>query len=225
VSDTTDGSACGQRPPEPQAAVVRDYLKALHASACLAAFGQDQDKLCFVLCAFESDGQTGPRTRRFQIGQIEPMVQKALEWSREPGWNVYIAPVLYWSSKLLRRGRGGTEAIAYVLGLGADLDHDNGQDTRLVTGFRPGPSFAIRSSSHPAPNYNPVWLFRRARNLAEAQSIANALCAHVDDKSGATKDLTRVWRVPGSLNWIAKKKAARRGLPWPSARVVPPGVV
>jgi len=103
--------------------------------------------------------------------------------------------------KLKRTSRGKESDIIAVIGLVADLDVDTGK-----TGEMPvEPSFVIETSPG---NSQPVVLFDAPVSPQKAKELANALCVATGGDTG-TKDITHVWRVPGTLNHPTVTKLAR----------------
>src|SRR4029077_13666358 len=65
--------------------------------------------------------------------------------------------------------------------------------------------YVIESSSG---NFQPVFPLARALANGEAKALAILLSDFISGDAG-TKDLSHVWRIPGTLNWPNKKKLQR----------------
>jgi hypothetical protein len=210
----TGGSDRGQSTPDHGA--IQGYLKLLHDRARLSIRGPEARAHCLVLLGVHhrDDAGAGVRTKRFKIGDADDMASTAAAWSVD-GFNVYMAPAVYCRSKLTARGRGTVEAVSVWLGIGGDVDHDYGQDAGEISKLKPLPTLTLMTSREPRPNYNTLYVFDRPVAFDQCKRLADGLCRVLGDRNGSTADLNHVWRIPGSLNWITRKKANRRNLPWP----------
>lgn len=141
------------------------------------------------------------------VGDVDGMVAAIEAHLDTPGANSYIG--LQVMRRGLQRGKRGTEAdIVAVLGLVADMDGDTGNNS----GEYPLPPNYIVESS--AGNLQAFWLFDRPVTPAVAKEIAAGLqVATASDH--CTKDITHVWRVPGTLNHPNTKKLERGRSPEP----------
>ena len=185
--------------PAFDAAAVRAHLEMLHGLA--AAAGADGH---LALSGYGENPDTGKRLRErnehFRIGDVDGMLSAVMAYEHLPHLNAY-AP---WSivRKGLDRGKRGGEAdVVAVLALVPDLDGDTGKAGEL-------PLLAPYAVETSPGNLQPVYPFARALAPREAKPIAEAL-ADAIGCDARTKDLSGVWRIPGTLNWPSKRKLGR----------------
>ena len=118
---------------------------------------------------------------------------------------------------LERGAKGDEQHVVVTLALVADLDNDKAE-LPLAT-LPVEPPYVIESSDG---NFQPVFPLSRALANGEAKALAISLSDFIGGDAG-TKDLSHVWRVPGTLNWPNKKKLQRGRPPEPQpVRVAKP---
>src|SRR5215212_4688750 len=194
-------------------AAIEAHVAILHQLA--AASGADGYLVLFAVGENPASGRKeGPLALHFRIGDVDGMARAAKGWESTPHLNVY-APFAVFRKSLARGDKGSEPDILAVLAFVADMDNDKGQG-----GTPPlEPPYVIESS---AGNYQAVYPLSRALTTQEAKPIATALTNAIGCDHG-TKDLSHVWRVPGTLNWPNKKKVERgRPLDPQSVRVAKP---
>lgn len=179
-------------------AAIRSYVELLHSRA-------EGVNGLFVVSVFYNDVDGGTITHH-RPGDVAGMVAAISAHSETPHANVYCGLQLMWPS-LGRKERGCERDIVAVLGIAADLDSDTGK-----TGDMPvEPSFIIQTSPG---NSQPVILFDSPVPPQMAKELASGLSAATGGDTG-TKDITHVWRVPGTLNYPGETKRKRGRSPDP----------
>jgi predicted P-loop ATPase len=194
---------------------VEQHLSLLHDLA--RASGAD-GKL--VLFAVGENPQTGrkvkPLVQHFAIGDVSKMADAAAEYAQQVHVNIY-APWAVFRNDLERGAKGDEQHVVATLALVADLDNDKRELS--LTALPVEAPYVIESSSG---NFQPVFPFSRALANGEAKALAVSLSDFIGGDAG-TKDLSHVWRVPGTLNWPNKKKLQRGRSPEPQpVRVAKP---
>jgi predicted P-loop ATPase len=194
---------------------VEQHLSLLHNLA--RASGVD-GKL--VLFAVGENPQTGrkvkPIVQHFAIGDVNTMADAAVAYAQQTHVNIY-APWAVFRNDLAHGAKGDEQHVVATLALVADLDNDKAE-LPLNTLPIEAP-YVIESSSG---NFQPVFPLSRALTNGEAKALAVSLSDFIGGDAG-TKDLSHVWRVPGTLNWPNKKKVQRgRSLEPQPVRVAKP---
>jgi predicted P-loop ATPase len=194
---------------------VEQHLSLLHDLA--RASGADGKLVLFVV---GENPQTGrkvkPLAQHFAIGDVSTMAAAAAGYAQQAHVNVY-APWAVFRNDLERGAKGDEQHVVATLALVADLDNDK-LELPLAT-LPLDPPYVIESSSG---NFQPVFPLSRALANGEAKALAVALSDFIGGDTG-TKDLSHVWRVPGTLNWPNKKKLQRGRSPEPQpVRVAKP---
>lgn len=186
-------------------AAIEQHFALLHELAL--ACGAD-GKL--VLLAVGENPQTGrkegPIALHFKIGDVAAMTEAAMGFEGRAHFNVF-APLALMRSDLKPGAKGDEQHVVASLGLVVDWDADKYQlDTLPLE-----PPYVIETS---AGNLQPVFPLARALDNGKAKALAVALSDFVGADAG-TKDLSHVWRVPGTLNWPNKRKVERGRPPEP----------
>jgi predicted P-loop ATPase len=186
---------------------VEQHLALLHDLA--RASGAD-GKL--VLLAVGENPQTGrkvkPIVQHFAIGDVNSMADAAVTYAQQAHVNIY-APWAVFRNDLAHGAKGDEQHVIATLALVADLDNDKGE--MPVTVLPIEPPYMIESSSG---NFQPIFPLARALGNGEAKALAVSLSDFIGGDAG-TKDLSHVWRVPGTLNWPNRKKVQRGRSPEP----------
>jgi predicted P-loop ATPase len=187
-------------------AAVEQHISLLHSLA--SASGTD-GKL--VLFAAGEDPQTGrkekPRAQHFAIGDASGMAQAVMAFAGREHLNIY-APWAVFRNDLGAGKKGDEQHVLATLALVVDQDSDKGASPGALPVEAP---YIVESS---AGNAQPVFPFSRALTNGEAKALAIALSDFVGGDAG-TKDLSHVWRIPGTLNWPNRKKLERGRPPEP----------
>lgn len=182
------------------AAAVRSHVEMLHdlAAGC--------DGL-IPLCIFGENPDSGRKTsivQHFRVGDVDGMTAAALAYDGHPDANVY-APLAVMRRDLARGDKGSERDVIAVLGCVIDDDADAGRPAALPI----QPNYSVQSS---AENRQHFFLFDRAPAPHEAKPIAEAFYRACGGDHG-TKDISHVWRVPGTANWPNRKKVCERNRP------------
>ena len=185
---------------------VEVHIKLLHERAA----GVDG---VLVLAAFDENGK--PLISGFAVGAAEKMTDAIMAYEGRQV-NVYVG-LQVMRPDLERGKRGREEDIVALIGLVADFDHGSGEEgVAKMIADKLVPSYVIESSPGNAQAAlifdTPVTSRDVAKQLAEQFRKATPLS---DD---CAKDITHVFRVPGTLNFpnISKIKAGRSPIPAPS---------
>ena len=176
---------------------IHAHVTMLHRLAKLSA----ADGVLVVACYGENPdtGRKLPtQVQRFEIGDIDLMVETIMGFESQIHMNVYVPWAIYCRG-LTGNERGGINDIVCTLALVADMDADTGMAGNLPL---PAP-YVIETSPG---NSQPIYPLLRA--LPDARQLALALGEATGGDYG-TKDIAHIWRVPGTLNWPNKKKLER----------------
>jgi len=193
--------SCEADRPDFNRDTIHAHISILHRLAKLSAADG-----VLVLACYGENPNTGRELRaqvqRFEIGDIDLMVETIMGFELQPHINVY-APWAICRRGLTGSERGGINDIVCTLALVVDLDADTG-----MAGDLPLPApYVIETSPG---NSQPIYPLLRA--LPDARQLALALGEATGGDYG-TKDIAHVWRVPGTLNWPNKKKVDERNRP------------
>jgi Family of unknown function (DUF5906) len=145
-------------------------------------------------------GKDAIHTLQIEIGDIETEIKTILSYEDRASINLY-TPWCIFRRDLPRGKKGGESEVVRVLAFVADMDNDTGK-----AGVMPIEApYMIETSPG---NSQHVLLLARALPPDEAKPIAMALSNAVrcDARS---KDVSGIWRIPGTHNWPNKKKLAR----------------
>jgi predicted P-loop ATPase len=192
---------------------IEQHLTLLHD---LARASGTNGKL--VLFAVGENPHTGrkhkPRALHFAVGDVATMTDAAVAYAQEEHLNVY-APWAVFRHDLEHGAKGDEAHVLATLALVADWDNDKYELEQLPIDA----PYVIETS---AGNFQPVFPLSRALANGEAKSLAVSLSDFIGADAG-TKDLSHVWRIPGTQNWPNKKKLARGRPPEPQpVRVAKP---
>jgi hypothetical protein len=171
----------------------------------LAAAAKDKEgksiRGCLLLVRFEGD--SAPKTEKFGIGgnNAEWMAKRAIAWAANPNLNLY-APWAILRADLEANKKGAEADVVAVLALVGDLDADTGK----AGGPLPLDAPYILETS--AGNFQPIFPLATALAPQDAKPLAVAL-ADVLRCDARTKDISGIWRIPGTLNWPTKNKLER----------------
>ena len=171
-----------------------------------------------ILLAVGENPQTGrkegPFAQHFCIGDVDTMTDAAMGFSDRAHLNVYSAWALF-RNDLKLGAKGGEQDVLASLALVADWDTDKYQLNTLPIDA----PYVIETS---AGNFQPIFPLARTLANGAAKALAVSLSDFVGGDAG-TKDLSHVWRVPGTLNWPNRKKLERGRPPEPQlVRVAKP---
>ena len=191
-------------PPLPfDPAAVRAHIKMLHNLA------SEYDGI-IPLCIFGENPDSGRKfsiVQHFAIGDVDGMVNAALTYENHPDANVY-APLAVMRRDLPPREKGGERDVIAVLGGVLDSDADRREEAHAPV----EPNYIVQSSAVPAANRQEFILFDRPLPPSEAKPLVEALSRASGGDAG-TKDISHVWRVPGTASWPNRKKVLERNRP------------
>ena len=142
----------------------------------------------------------------FAIGDVDGMGAETLTLALTR--NVYMPPAV------LRHGlepgkRGTKQDTVAVLGLVIDDDRDTGRVCRLPVGV--DPSCVVTTSTSPDVNRHVHFVFTLPLFALQAAPLAELLLRKCGGDTG-TRDISHVWRLPGTLNHPSQAKI-KRGRP------------
>jgi RepB DNA-primase from phage plasmid len=189
--------------PQPSEGMIISHVEMLHTLAKRA----DVDG---ILTFTRIDNKENVFTERFAIGDVERHANAIIGWSTHPNLNLY-SPWAVFRKDMPHGRKGKEEDVVAALAFVGDLDADTGKAGTGLDGLPIESSYIIETSDG---NFQPVFPLGRALGFAEAKSIAVAL----GDAIGAdsrTKDVSGLFRIPGSLNWPTKRKLERGRSPVP----------
>jgi hypothetical protein len=173
-------------------ALLHDLARAAGAAGKLVLFSVTEDP------AKQRKGTA--QALHFGIGDVEAMTDTAFAYAQRDHTNVY-APWAIFRSDLERGKKGEEQHVVATLGFVIDYDND-----KFKLGDLPLEAPYVVETS--AGNLQPIYPLTRALANGEAKQLATALSDCVGADPG-TKDLSHVWRIPGTRNWPTKKKLAR----------------
>lgn len=135
----------------------------------------------------------------FQIGDYEAMAECAAQWSEEPGRNVY-ASLVVMRPDLPDGLKGGEADIIAVLGIVADFDDDGAKKWKKRLPLEP--DYVYETSTG---RFQAACLFKKPLSVTEAKNLGIRLklfscCDH------GTRDMSHIWRLPGTKNYPNQKK-------------------
>jgi hypothetical protein len=190
-------AAAGERQPPDEVAIAA-HVKMLHT---LAAPLAGQGKL--VVASFGQVPDTGVALRpiigHFQIGDETGMAAFIVRHTVDPHRNVYVPLVVVRPD--LQEGKKAAESdVIAVLGLVGDFDDAKARE--YAKRLPMAACFVIESSKG---RFQAAYLFDRPMSVANAKTLGKALADFAKCDHG-TKDMSHVWRIPGTLNWPNKKK-------------------
>lgn len=182
---------------EPDDAAIREHIARIHDCAKgldgvipIAAYGE-----------MPSGEKLAPLVRRFRVGDVEAAAAAAAEMARRPFYNVYM-PLAVFRPDLPDGRKGGEDDVIGTLGLVADFDDDQARSYRERLPLPP--DYVLETSEG---RYQTVYLLDSPLPSAEAKSLAEALVAFASSDK-CSKDLSHVWRIPGTFNRPTAKKIA-----------------
>ena len=159
-----------------------------------------------ILASYGQNPKTGKaipaRVLHFEIGDIDGMVAAAEELNQEPHRNVY-APMAVLRPDLPTGKKGKLEDVIAVLGLVADFDLKDDPDAGKYAERMPlAHNFVVETSPG---SFQVSYVFDCPHSVEDAKPIAECLAEHAGCDH-RTKDVSGVWRLPGTKNWPNKKK-------------------
>ena len=183
--------------PAPDPAAIRSHVELLHTLAKGAGVEG-------ILAFTRIDANNKTHTERFAIGDVDHMTDAIIGWSTHPDLNIYASYAIF--RKDLPPGTPGGEAdVRAVLALVGDLDSDMGKKAVGLDGLPMQPPYVVETSAN---NFHAVYPLGRALSPKDAKPVAVALSDAIGGDSG-TKDVSHLWRIPGTLNWPSAKKLGR----------------
>ena len=183
--------------PVPDHAAIRSHVELLH----ILAKGAGVEG---ILAFTRIDANNKTHTERFAIGDVDPMTDAIIGWSTHPNLNIYAAYAIF-RKDLPPRSSGGEADVRAVLALVGDLDADIGKKAVSLDKLPLKPPYVVETSAN---NFHAVFPLGRALLPSGAKPIAMALSDAIGGDSG-TKDVSHLWRIPGTLNWPSAKKVGR----------------
>lgn len=157
-----------------------------------------------VIASYGQNPQTGknlqPKVLHFSVDEPAKKIFTAItELNSEPHRNVYM-PLGIYRQDLPDGKKGGEADLVNVLGFMADFDDG---DADNWPGRVPVEPTAVLETSE--GRYQALFLFSEPMSPDDAKPIAAMLQEYSGCDFG-TKDLSHVWRIPGTLNYPNKKK-------------------
>jgi Virulence-associated protein E/RepB DNA-primase from phage plasmid len=184
-------------PEPPDHTMIRSHVAMIHN---LAKGANVEGILTFT----RIDATNNTKTERFAIGDVDHMADAIIGWSTHPNLNLYMSHVIF--RKDLPSGAAGGEAdVRAVLSLVGDLDSDIGKTAVALDALPLQAPYVVETSSG---NFHATFPLGRALSVSDAKPIAIKLCDAIGGDSG-TKDVSHLWRIPGTLNWPSQKKLER----------------
>jgi hypothetical protein len=107
--------------------------------------------------------------------------------------------------RICRPGPQARSDVRAVLALVGDLDSDKGKKAVGLHGLPVEPPYVVETSAN---NFHAVYPLGSALSPKDTKRVAVALSDAIGGDSG-TKDVSHLWRIPGTLNWPSAKKLAR----------------
>ena len=183
--------------PAPDSAAIRSHVELLHTLARSAGVEG-------ILAFTRIDANNKTHTERFAIGDVDHMTDAIIGWSTHPEVNIYASYAIF-RKDLPPEAAGGEADVRAVLALVCDLDSDKGKKAVGLDGLPVEPPYVVETS---ADNFHAVYPLGRALSPKDAKRVAVALSDAIGGDSG-TKDVSHLWRIPGTLNWPTARKLGR----------------
>lgn len=139
--------------------------------------------------------------QHFQIGNVDGMTAAAMAFERQP-YGLY-APYCIMRHDLPEGERGTKEDVIATLGYAVDADSDHAG--KAIPHAPVETNYEVESSSG---NFQEVMILDRALMPADSKPLALALKEMTGDNK-CVGDISRIMRVPGTLNWPNKAKLER----------------
>ncbi len=177
-----------------------------------------------VVAGFGENPQTGkalkPQVYAFEVGDVRGTMTRIEMMTLTPHLNIYMPPAVM-RPNLPPHHKGKESDVIAVLAAVADFDsytEEEGPDgkprrfhqdvSRWSADVPVQPSFVLRTSTLPLPSYQAFFLYDHPlTDLAEAKARAVGLAQHT--KCDPTvKDVSHVFRIPGTPNWPKADKVA-----------------
>jgi predicted P-loop ATPase len=185
---------------------IEGHVQLLHELAAATNADDDAPGVLILLPICEG---ASPRPQRFAIGNVSGMVEAVMAFDGVHGTNIY-APYATMFSDLRYGGKGSEKNVKHVFAAVADIDRDPGKPVQAEIPV--APSYAVETSPG---NYQYIYVFPRPLCAQSAKPVLCALHAAIGGDA-AQKDISHVWRIPGTLNWPTKSKLARGRSPEPA---------
>jgi hypothetical protein len=157
-----------------------------------------------ILAFTRIDDKNKTHTEKFAIGDVDRMTDAVSGWSTHPNLNIYMSHAIF-RKNLPSWSTGKEEDVRAVLSLVGDLDSDLGKKAIGIDRLPLPATYVVETS---AGNFHATFPLGRALPPSDAKAIAVALSNAIGGDSG-TKDVSHLWRIPGTLNWPTKTKLAR----------------
>jgi predicted P-loop ATPase len=183
--------------PSPDFAAIRSHIKMLHDLATGA--GVDG-----VLTLTRIDDEGGCFTERFAIGDVDTHTTATIGWASNPRLNLYV-PWSIFRKDFPRGSKGGEDHVVALLAIVGDLDSDLGKTSVTLDGLLVQPTYVVETSRG---NFHATYPLSRALSPKDAKPLATKMSEAIGGDNG-TKDISHLWRIPGTLNWPSKKKLER----------------
>ena len=183
--------------PVPDHAAIKSHVGLLHT---LAKGAGVEGILAFTTI----DAKSRTHTQRFAIGDVDHMADAIIGRSTHPDLNIYASYAIF-RKDLPPRSPGGEGDVRAVLAVVGDLNSDIGKNAVSLDKLPLRPPYVVETS---ADNFHAVFPLGRALLPSDAKPIAVALSDAIGGDRG-TKDVSHLWRIPGTLNWPSAKKLAR----------------
>jgi len=182
---------------------IEDHIKMIHklAKGC-------NGKLC--LCIFGEDPYTSmkikPIVLHYEIGMSKEMFDDVIEYTQKKHHNVYM-PLIVIDHSVKKNCKGTKGDIISVLGLCADFDD---AQAYMYQDRLPLPADIVIETS--IGRFQCMYIFDVPCSPDRAHDVSISLQEHCGCDFG-TKDVSHVWRLPGTLNHPNRKKVgAGRGI-------------
>jgi len=184
--------------PSPDEAAIRDHVAMLHKLA------KNTGKEGLLVVASYGEEPTGKKVSRpvehFAIGNVDGMVSAIVGLTRQRHINVYV-PTAIFRTDLAPGKKGREQEVVALLAVVADLDSDTGKAGNLPR----EPSYKLETSEG---NFQAFFVLAQPVSNAVAKQAGEELAKFTGCDHG-TKDISHIWRVPGTLNWPNKAKLER----------------
>jgi hypothetical protein len=142
--------------------------------------------------------------RHYLPGEVRKMTQDIITLSQHDHRNLYI-PLALMRENLPAGKKGAESDISAVLGFVLDFDDEQAQKWHERCPVQP--DCVLQTSDG---RFQAFLFLDRQLPPSDAKQMAVLLCKYARCDHG-TKDLTHVWRIPGTLNWPNTKKIVEGG--------------
>tara|TARA_B100000780_G_scaffold59903_1_gene38390 strand:+ start:2023 stop:4290 length:2268 start_codon:yes stop_codon:yes gene_type:complete len=186
--------------------MMHEKAKGIDGKLILASYGENP----------ETGEKLSPIVKHFNIGDVDGMIQAAIELSEEKHRNVY-APLNVLRADLPANKKGTEEDVVAILSFAADYDGGKGVNYQERCGDLI-PSCVLETSLGNVQCFlfpDKPLLIEGEKDRAFAKELAAKITHNCDGADDCGKDISHVWRLPDLPNYPNQKKLKEGRSPEP----------